>query len=234
MDPLERALKYAELSIEEIDSFEILGGGLRVPKVQERLSEYLNGRELNMHMNGDEAMSFGAAFIAANFSNSFKVRNIFVSSVINYPIYINVTELEESEPVEGEEPFFKNSILHKKGDRLGIKKTLSLNHDKDLAVTVYTECHGTEYPLFDYKITGVNDLRTGAFEGLPTPKISMYFELLKTGVLRMNRAEAKLEEPPKMNATEEAGSKEEEEEKAETASEEKKEEKDDDEDDQQE
>jgi len=58
---------------------ELLGGGIRVPKIQEILQTTLNKAELGVHLNGDEAMCFGSAFIAANSSASFKVRKVFLT-----------------------------------------------------------------------------------------------------------------------------------------------------------
>jgi hypoxia up-regulated 1 len=43
----------------------------------EILKTYLK-KDLSVHLNGDEAMAFGAAFIAANSSSSFKVRKVFL------------------------------------------------------------------------------------------------------------------------------------------------------------
>jgi hypoxia up-regulated 1 len=62
------------LSIDDIDQVEMLGGGIRTPKVTEILKSHLNGKELNVHLNGDEAMCFGSAFMAANSSSSMKVK----------------------------------------------------------------------------------------------------------------------------------------------------------------
>ena len=56
---------------------EVLGGGVRVPKLQSTLKARLGkGLDLSMHLNGDEAMAQGAAFYAANISTRFKVRRL--------------------------------------------------------------------------------------------------------------------------------------------------------------
>lgn len=52
---------------------ELLGGGIRVPKVTDILEKYLNNIELGVHLNGDEAMCFGSAFIGSNSTANFKV-----------------------------------------------------------------------------------------------------------------------------------------------------------------
>lgn len=58
-----------------VAAFEVIGGGVRVPKVQSVLREKLKGTklDLSMHLNGDEAMAQGASFYAANISTRFKV-----------------------------------------------------------------------------------------------------------------------------------------------------------------
>lgn len=66
--PVNEVLAKAGLTIDDIDQIELLGGGIRVPRVQELLQETLKKTELGVHLNGDEAMCFGAAFIAANSS----------------------------------------------------------------------------------------------------------------------------------------------------------------------
>ncbi len=66
--PIEEALQVAGLKIEDIDLVELLGGGIRTPKVVEILESKLNRKDLSVHLNGDEAMCFGSAFIASNSS----------------------------------------------------------------------------------------------------------------------------------------------------------------------
>jgi L1 cell adhesion molecule like protein len=39
----------------------LVGGSSRIPKVQELLSEFFNGRPLNKSINPDEAVAYGAA-----------------------------------------------------------------------------------------------------------------------------------------------------------------------------
>ena len=43
---------------------ELLGGGVRMPRVKKTLEEYFKSAKLEVgqHLNGDEAMALGAAF----------------------------------------------------------------------------------------------------------------------------------------------------------------------------
>ncbi len=43
----------------------MVGGSTRIPKVQQLLSEFFNGRQLNKSINPDEAVAYGAAIQAA-------------------------------------------------------------------------------------------------------------------------------------------------------------------------
>ncbi len=48
----------------------LIGGGSRVPRVQEILTEYV-GRELGKNMNTDESAAMGAVYKAADLSTGF-------------------------------------------------------------------------------------------------------------------------------------------------------------------
>ena len=72
-NPIDMALAQAGLTADDIDLVELLGGGVRTPKVVEELEHKLPGKNMSVHLNGDEAMCFGSAFIASNSSSNFKV-----------------------------------------------------------------------------------------------------------------------------------------------------------------
>ena len=65
LDPVEKVLKDAKLSKSEVDDIVLVGGSTRIPKVQELLSNFFNGKELNKSINPDEAVAYGAAVQAA-------------------------------------------------------------------------------------------------------------------------------------------------------------------------
>ena len=50
--------------------------------------------ELHVHLNGDEAMSFGSAFIASNSSSSFKVRKVYLTQHPKYDIKVKISPLD--------------------------------------------------------------------------------------------------------------------------------------------
>merc|ERR1711879_859811 len=61
MEPVEKVLKDSGLSKREIDEIVLVGGSTRIPKVQQLLKDFFNGKELNKGINPDEAVAYGAA-----------------------------------------------------------------------------------------------------------------------------------------------------------------------------
>jgi len=83
---------FKSFPVDNINEVEILGGGLRVPLVKDFISELLGGKTLSTHMNPDEAMAFGSAYIGANFSSSYQVQKVYMYSSIPYSVYLNITQ----------------------------------------------------------------------------------------------------------------------------------------------
>lgn len=69
LEPVEKVLKDAKMSKSQIDEIVLVGGSTRIPKVQELLSSFFNGKTLNKSINPDEAVAYGAAVQAAILTN---------------------------------------------------------------------------------------------------------------------------------------------------------------------
>ena len=65
INPVEKVLTDAKMSKSEVDEVVLVGGSTRIPKVQELLSNFFGGKELNKSINPDEAVAYGAAVQAA-------------------------------------------------------------------------------------------------------------------------------------------------------------------------
>ncbi len=65
LEPLGTVLKDAKMGKSDIDEIVLVGGTTRIPKIQEMLSNYFNGKQLNKSLNPDEAVAYGAAIQAA-------------------------------------------------------------------------------------------------------------------------------------------------------------------------
>merc|ERR1719482_1165982 len=65
MEPVEKVLRDASVSKSQIDEIVMVGGSTRIPKVQQLISDFFNGKQLNRSINPDEAVAYGAAVQAA-------------------------------------------------------------------------------------------------------------------------------------------------------------------------
>mmetsp|Transcript_27165 Transcript_27165/g.63593 ORF Transcript_27165/g.63593 Transcript_27165/m.63593 type:complete len:931 (-) Transcript_27165:351-3143(-) len=198
-DPIIDALTSANVTLEEIDAIEMLGGGMRVPKVQSSLTSVLGDKELGMHINSDESMALGAAFYGANISTAFRVRQVGLVDINPFPIGISLENLEKD---DSEESWGKTATIFKANGKIGVKKTIAFTHEADVLCSLdYVEPgpdqipEGAKKELQRYKITGVGDFAKEMEEkGLGKPKVSLQFELSSSGITSLVKAEAAVEE----------------------------------------
>jgi heat shock protein 5 len=61
MDPVQIVLDDGDLKKSEIDEVVLVGGSTRIPKVQQLIKDFFNGKEPNRGINPDEAVAYGAA-----------------------------------------------------------------------------------------------------------------------------------------------------------------------------
>jgi len=80
---VKRAMRDSELTVDDIHEVVLVGGSTRIPKVQEILSDFFKGRNLNKSINQDEAVAYGAAVQAAILSGdvSDKTKNVVLLDV---------------------------------------------------------------------------------------------------------------------------------------------------------
>ncbi|XP_042983408.1 luminal-binding protein 5-like [Carya illinoinensis] len=61
MGRLKKAMEDAGLENNQIDEIVLVGGSTRIPKVQQLLKDYFDGKEPNKAVNPDEAVAYGAS-----------------------------------------------------------------------------------------------------------------------------------------------------------------------------
>lgn len=70
LDPVKQVLKDSGIDKKDVGQIVLVGGSTRIPKVQEILSQFFDGKELNKEINPDEAVAYGAAVQGAILSGS--------------------------------------------------------------------------------------------------------------------------------------------------------------------
>lgn len=126
--PIDRVLGSANLTLADIDAIELLGGGVRVPKIQEILKQYMGSKEVGQHLNGDEAMALGASFLAANYSPSFRVRDIRLNDGFNFEVQLVLKSVNPSITPEDPLYYYKNVTLFNQKKRFGSLKSIVFKH----------------------------------------------------------------------------------------------------------
>merc|ERR1740129_756992 len=83
MDPVTQCLSDSGLSKSMIKEIVMVGGSTRIPKVQQLVSAFFNGKTLCKTINPDEAVAYGAAVQAAIVSGSgtAEVQNMLLLDV---------------------------------------------------------------------------------------------------------------------------------------------------------
>merc|ERR1711959_385183 len=83
MEPVENVLQAAKMDKAMIHEVVLVGGSTRIPKVQQLLSDFFNGKELCKSINPDEAVAYGAAVQAAILSGegNEKVQDLLLLDV---------------------------------------------------------------------------------------------------------------------------------------------------------
>ena len=83
-EPVEKVLGDSKISKNQIDEIVLVGGSTRIPKIQEQLVNFFNGKKLNKSINPDEAVAYGAAVQGAILSGvkDDKVSDILLLDVL--------------------------------------------------------------------------------------------------------------------------------------------------------
>lgn len=190
--PVEQLLAETGKEPGEVHAVVIIGGGSRIPEIQSRLLKVMDREELNRNLNGDEAAALGAGFYAAGLSPSFRVRKVSVEDIFPFGVSATVSRGATStsdKPPPTAEVFGKNS-------KMPLKKVLTFNRKEDFYMDIKVsnperlpEC---DSPMIGaYNITGVQ--KAVEYNETEKPKISITFELDRSGLLVVTKAEGKAE-----------------------------------------
>jgi len=179
MAPVEQVLKDSKLSKSEIDEIVLVGGSTRIPKIQELLSNFFNGKELNKSINPDEAVAYGAAVQAAILSGT-------TDDKLNGLLLLDCTPLSLGVETAGN----VMTVLIPRGSTVPVKKTQTFSTASDnqpgCTVCVY---EGERKFTKDCNLLGKFDLH-----GIPPmprgmPQIEITYEVDVNGILLVQASE---------------------------------------------
>ena len=84
LKPVDQVLKDANMSKGQVSEIVLVGGSTRIPRVQQMLKNYFNGKELNKSVNPDEVVAAGAAIqahILSGDNSSDKTKDLLLLDV---------------------------------------------------------------------------------------------------------------------------------------------------------
>lgn len=98
--PCQRALADSQLSLDQIEAIELVGGSTRIPAVRAKIAAVFEGKTLSTTLNQDEAVARGATFSCAMLSPTFKVRDFLYHDANYYPIKLTWEPVGADEDTE--------------------------------------------------------------------------------------------------------------------------------------
>ncbi|PKI52700.1 hypothetical protein CRG98_026909 [Punica granatum] len=183
--PVKQVLQNSGLKVDEIYALELIGGATRVPKLQATLQEFIGKRELDKHLDADEAIVLGSALCAANFSDGIRLNKklgMVDGSPYGFMVELNGLDLVTDDSTR--------QLLVPRMTKLPSKMYRSIIHNKDFEVSLAYESGellppGVSSPDFaHYAVSGLSDASEKySLRNLSSPiKASLHFSLSRKWV----------------------------------------------------